>query len=501
MAGNSASAGFGAMGWGLGVAAVAVAVVGGLYLTGRLTPKSEPVSPAVVATSEPTDEATAPAPLADAPKPEPNKTEETAAPDAATQVDAKEVEEDKQVETIAEQEETVTVPDAAEDSATESLPVPVFDVVRVDPDGNTVIAGTAEPGSRVMILMDDEELETPQAGADGGFVSLLTLPQSDAPRVLTLRVERDGESAISADQIIIAPLPRTSAPSLTAPAGGDLPTADASTVPAPVAPDVTKVARVEPSEPLPQTIPEPVEVEPAPTTPQEPAKATAAEVIAPKDESTAEDEKPAEDVAAPVEPATPSIEVATDPAPSTESTGAVTVLRAGADGVEVMQPAAPQDAIATQVALDTISYSKEGAVLLRGTAQPDAVVRVYLDNTPVGDLDANAKGRFRGKIGEVVPGIYTLRLDELDGAGKVLSRLETPFKREAPEVLQPAVDAAEDPDKPVRAVTVQSGDTLWAISRARYGDGVLYVKVVEANRDSIKDPNLIYPGQVFAIPE
>jgi nucleoid-associated protein YgaU len=50
-------------------------------------------------------------------------------------------------------------------------------------------------------------------------------------------------------------------------------------------------------------------------------------------------------------------------------------------------------------------------------------------------------------------------------------------------------------------VTVQTGDTLWAISRERYGDGVLFVRVFEANRDSIRDPNLIYPGQVFSLPE
>mgnify|MGYP000386210782 CR=1 FL=1 len=170
-------------------------------------------------------------------------------------------------------------------------------------------------------------------------------------------------------------------------------------------------------------------------------------------------------------------------------------------GIEVMQTAAPQASAPSQVTLDTISYSAEGEVLLRGTAADGAAVRVYLDNEPVTDLDTNAKGRFRGKIGAAEPGIYTLRLDEVDTDGQVLSRLETPFKRESPEVLQPAEGTSEETESPVRAVTVQTGDTLWAISRDRYGDGVLYVKVVEANRDSIKNPDLIYPGQVFAIPE
>jgi nucleoid-associated protein YgaU len=48
---------------------------------------------------------------------------------------------------------------------------------------------------------------------------------------------------------------------------------------------------------------------------------------------------------------------------------------------------------------------------------------------------------------------------------------------------------------------VQPGFTLWAIARDRFGAGDQYVRVYEANRDLIRDPDLIYPGQVFALPE
>ena len=50
-------------------------------------------------------------------------------------------------------------------------------------------------------------------------------------------------------------------------------------------------------------------------------------------------------------------------------------------------------------------------------------------------------------------------------------------------------------------VTVQAGNTLWGISRERYGQGILYVQVFEANRDKIRDPDLIYPGQIFNLPD
>ena len=50
------------------------------------------------------------------------------------------------------------------------------------------------------------------------------------------------------------------------------------------------------------------------------------------------------------------------------------------------------------------------------------------------------------------------------------------------------------------SLTVQPGFTLWGIAKSEFGDGVLYVQVYEANKDKIRDPDLIYPGQVFTLP-
>ncbi|MEP3333448.1 LysM peptidoglycan-binding domain-containing protein [Sedimentitalea sp.] len=430
MAGNSAGAGLGSTGWVVALVAAATLGGAGVYLGGYFTSQNAPDAAITTQITPPT---------------------ETALTDAATESAETETSVPRPVTTAQSQQIVAN-----------ALAAPVFDVVRVDPDGNTVIAGSAAPGSRVVILMDEDELEAPEAGADGEFVSLLSLPLSDAPRVLTLRAELGGQSAISKDQIIIAPSPASARAALTTPAAGAVPTAGDT-------PPSTAVATIT------------VEtVEATSESPLTQSTDTPAEVV-----STA---------LAPDAPTPPETEAGPELTP-------VTMLRANEDGVEVMQSSAPREAAASQVTLDTISYSAEGEVLLRGTAEEGAAVRVYLDNKPVTDLDTNAKGRFRGKIGAAEPGLYTLRLDEVDADGQVLSRLETPFKRESPEVLQPAEDTSEESDSPVRAVTVQTGDTLWAISRDRYGDGVLYVKVVEANRDSIKNPDLIYPGQVFAIPE
>lgn len=224
--------------------------------------------------------------------------------------------------------------------------------------------------------------------------------------------------------------------------------------------------------------------------------------------STAPAPKPEAPEAPGIAPATAASDPATPPVlnASAETPGNTpqpfVVLRAGRDGVEVLQSANPERPLAMdRIELDTISYSDAGDVQLAGRAQGQSTVRIYLDNERVTDLDADPQGRWTGQLDGVEPGVYTLRLDEVGADGQVLSRIETPFKREPPEALRVPQPGAAAERGSIRAVTVQKGDTLWAISRDRYGEGLLYVRVFEANRDNIRNPDLIYPGQVFSLPE
>ena len=137
---------------------------------------------------------------------------------------------------------------------------------------------------------------------------------------------------------------------------------------------------------------------------------------------------------------------------------------------------------------------------LAGRGAGDAFVRVYLDNTPITSSRITEDGNWRTDLPAVDTGIYTLRIDEVDTDGAVISRVETPFKRED-EAVVAEVETEADSQPRVRAVTVQPGNTLWAISRETYGDGVLFVRVFEANADRIRDPDLIYPGQVLTVPD
>jgi len=47
---------------------------------------------------------------------------------------------------------------------------------------------------------------------------------------------------------------------------------------------------------------------------------------------------------------------------------------------------------------------------------------------------------------------------------------------------------------------VKKGESLWKIAEQYYGDGSLHTKIFEANRDILKDPNLIKVGQKLRIP-
>lgn len=216
--------------------------------------------------------------------------------------------------------------------------------------------------------------------------------------------------------------------------------------------------------------------------------------------------------AAPEGGETATASVADAPAPTPP-----TAILLSDQGATVLQGAA--QAAPGAVTIAAIAYTPDGAVQLSGVGAPTATVRLYLNNTGVADALVAGNGTWVSVLRDVAPGVYQLRADQIDAEGKVTSRVETPFQRETPEALaaamkpaaaagvpvprsptEPAAAPAPAPVAPV-SVTVQPGFTLWQIAREKLGDGVMYVKVFEANKEQIGDPDLIYPGQVFTIPD
>lgn len=216
-------------------------------------------------------------------------------------------------------------------------------------------------------------------------------------------------------------------------------------------------------------------------------------VLGPTPEAPAVPAEPAGAPAMAEAPGAGSPEVA-----AAEEAEAPAVVLSDAEGVRVLQGSGPE--IPDNVAIDAISYDEAGEVILSGRATGAGSVRIYLDNRPVLTTSIGVDGQWRTALPDVDTGVYTLRIDEIAADGSVASRLETPFQREPVQTIL-ALAEVEDAEAPlVRLVTVQPGNTLWGISRRTYGEGMLYVRVFEANRDRIRDPDLIYPGQVFTVP-
>lgn len=257
---------------------------------------------------------------------------------------------------------------------------PSFDIVRVDPHGNAVMAGRAAPGADVTIKDGDKVLGHVKADANGDWVFTSPAPLVPGARQLTLS-ER--------------------LPDGTEHAGGG-----------PVLLNV------------------------------------------------------------PASAATPPLAVAT-------GNGAPTVLSG---------PAPPGSG---KLSLGALDYGEHGDLRLSGQAAPGATVRVYVDNRPVGSATAGADGRWTLRPDQPIePGTHRLRLDQLGPDGAVSARVEVPFQREqlAGQALAPG------------SVVVQPGNSLWVIAHRTYGAGTRFTVIYQANKGQIRDPNLIYPGQVFALP-
>ncbi|MFZ9199188.1 MAG: LysM peptidoglycan-binding domain-containing protein [Paracoccaceae bacterium] len=411
------------------IGAAALAVIGALWFLRPLQPDAPQPETAAVETP-----ATAPA--------QATASEPTAAEPAAAEPAAAE-------------------PAAAEPAPEATVALPRLDVVRVDEGGMATIAGTASPGAMISLRLDGAELSQIAADASGQFATLLTLPPSEVPRLLSLvQIGPDGTETPGPDNLALAPVK----------AAGS--TAETSTEPAGL-------------------------------------------VVSP-------------------------------------------------EGVSVVASGNASDAPALPISIDTIAYGAAGEVNLSGKSGPGAKLRIYLDETPVVEAVADGAGSWTAVLADVSAGPHVLRVDEIDATGAVVTRFETPFTREVPaqavaeaqaetevatettteaatettatatteapaaaetrsptetaagtekvaaaEAQSPQVAAASDGTAEAAAaqapapitITVQPGLTLWAIARETYGDGVLYVQVFEANRDKIKDPDLIYPGQVFTVPQ
>ena len=202
-------------------------------------------------------------------------------------------------------------------------------------------------------------------------------------------------------------------------------------------------------------------------------------------------------------------------APATPDAPAPLTRLEGTEGTigDTVAPSAAIDLTAEPELAIRAAEAEAQTLYVAGEAAPGTMVRIYADEEFVGQAEAGEAGNWLLEAQRDIPvGEVTLRADAV--ASDVLNpvaQAELPFIRYADGVvLEPVAVASADGQEPVSVsanvpppafIIIRRGDNLWHISRRNYGRGIRYHAIFEANQDRIRDPDLIYPGQVFVVPE
>jgi len=127
---------------------------------------------------------------------------------------------------------------------------------------------------------------------------------------------------------------------------------------------------------------------------------------------------------------------------------------------------------------------------LSGKAKPGSKIDIYIGQKLVGTAYADSEGFWNIILDKPVnPGDYILRFNEIQN-GNLIASLETPIR----QIDLSEVEVSDN------MILVQPGNSLWRISRRFYGEGIMYTLIFKANQNQIDNPDLIYPGQIFEIP-
>jgi nucleoid-associated protein YgaU len=171
------------------------------------------------------------------------------------------------------------------------------------------------------------------------------------------------------------------------------------------------------------------------------------------------------------------------------SGGTVAVLLPG-NGGQPAQALQVPNARGGSLSLDTAEYGDNGKLMLSGHATPGATLRLYAENQLLATVTADPDGKWSSVSPRPqTAGKIELRVDELAADGSVAQRVAEPFDPQAGVLARTG------------SYTVQPGNSLWVIARKAYGNGTQYTVIFGANKEHIRDPNLIYPGQIITLPK
>lgn len=273
---------------------------------------------------------------------------------------------------------------------------PAFDLLRVEPDGSTVIAGRGQPNTKLEIKNGETVVATADIGPSGDFAAVFDQPLASGDYQLTLNTKDDKGTSKTSEEVATVSVPKDGTGELLAMVSKPGEASRLITVPEKAAGEAAASAE--------KTLDQP-----------------AGETATTSDNTAATDEQKA----------------ATDTAKATGEVASTTTETATTDAAAATDAASKAQARVSAVEL-------EGErMFVAGTAKPGALVRIYADDKLVGEAKADEAGRYvaDGTI-DLSVGRHTVRADVMSPDGsKVEFRASVPFDR--PEGEQVAVVAQE----------------------------------------------------------
>ena len=409
---NNSNAGF------LAFLGVAVAAVIGAFF---VSPQFFKVGSEAVSQSEPAAnlvDATAPQPQAAAP--------ETAAVAPEATVDKSEAE----VGTSDAAGTEVASAEPSQPASSDAWVIPSFDVLRVEPDGSTVIAGKAEPGTKLNIMNGDTVIASTSVGPSGDFAAILDTPLPAGDYQLTLQIVGEGGETRRSEEIATISIPKDASGELLAMV--TKPGKASRIIAQPAAPESEPVemASTEPATQAGQT-----EIQAEPTT-QSPAAATDTAGGQPSAVET-----PAlPDASADLTQAAPALATSDQPAETMTPDAPADTATAPEVAMASPQPAsdASETALPAGATVRVDAVEIEGSrIFVAGSATPGYPVQVSADGVVIGMEKADETGRFIIEAtSDLTVGNHIISADLMDSTGKeVLLRATVPFNRPEGQAL------------------------------------------------------------------
>jgi nucleoid-associated protein YgaU len=434
-----------------------------LMTTAKVEPLTvaEPPKPAEPVVAEP-----APAPVVE-PAPAP-------AVEPAPEVKVARVEEPPLVEPPKPAEPVITAeppavvaepPAAAAEPVEKTNVIPSFDTVRVEPTGEALIAGRAEPGAEVVVKFNGLAVGTAVANADGAFVVTPDKPLPTGAGALSIESKSNEVVVASADSVAV-----------DVKAG---------------AVDTPMVAVLKSDEPT--------QVIQVPAKPALPPSKTV-------NLDTVDYDQTGNIVFGGRGPAGSKVQLYVDNKAYglADIGGGGTWTFAGLSPLTVGPHALRADEIGSngtvKSRIEMPFYREEPAKVATAPVTPAAPEApkpaevVAVEEVPAVTPTA--------KVAEAPVPEAPAAVDVPAAAAEAAPAMETPAAE--PVVVAAQVPASAEPSAEAAAapqVVIQPGNNLWKLSRQIYGKGIMYPVIYEANKDQIRRPELIYPGQIFLTPE